>query len=190
MPVIRQPTKPPHHKKSKEPTFSPLPLLNAYTNDRNARLTRVRVLDRPRMSGREGMTWTVDEEPVSKLKTGSLVILCTSTNESGIGRLSTITDLRQHWVTFALAGAKSPTCIRIPTAWATLDDLAAYTFATYFHSLQPYPEPPKSVRHGPVGPSKPGSEPPTTELPEDRDVQRRITRITKGSRHGLDEITM
>ena len=165
----------------------PLPNLNATTYDLTAKLVRIKVLNRPRLHTGEGTTWTVDEEPTSPLHIGKLVILYNDHGESGIGRISSVTDLRQHWVTFTLGGAEHPAHLRIPVVWSRLDDLAAYTFSTYFHSLPPYPEPPVAARRK-VHESANREQSPTRweALHRLGDVGDRITKITRGSRRGQD----
>ena len=168
-------------------TTYPLPNLNATTHAPHAKLLRIKVLTRPRLHRGKGLTWTVDEEPASRIQVGTLVILYTETEESGIGRVSSVTDLRQHWVTFTLAGAENPTHLRVPAVWSKLEDLAAYTFTNYFHALPPYPEAPAAARSRAytsadrVPPVTPRALP---EQPEGAEV--RIFCITMGSRHGRD----
>ena len=186
MPAIRCPY--PLSTRAQYTTMTyPLPNLNATTHDLHAILLRIKVLNRPWLHQGKGLTWTVDEEPASRIQVGTLVILYTEAEESGIGRVSSVTDLRQHWVTFTLAGAEDPTHLRVPVVWAKLEDLAAYTFTNYFHALPPYPEAPAAARSRAyasadrVQPVTPRAMP---EQPEGAEV--RILRITMGSRHGRD----
>ena len=178
---------PPSRTKTEVSVCFPLPILNATTNDPKARLVRIKVLDRPRMSKNEGTTWTTEEEPVAGLRIGMLVILHTSINESGIGRISAVSDLRQHWVTFTLAGAKNPTHLRTPVIWTILEDLAAFAHSTYFQSLPALPGPPQRTGRGATGHTTAVAH--TTADARitwdgEEDTRTRITRITRGSRHG------
>lgn len=187
MPAIRRQYKPQHRTQHNTTTY-PLPNLHTTTNDIHVRLIRVKVLNRPRLQTREGTTWTVDEEPASPIHVGGLVILYNDNGESGIGRVSSATDLRQHWVTFTLAGAENPTYLRSPTVWARLDDLVAYTYTTLFHTLLPYPEPPAAARRA-TAHNAPDQRPPPVPRnnPGDHgDRGDRILRITRGSRKGQD----
>ena len=170
------------------PLPHPLPPFQATTLDRTPKLGRIKVLDHPRVNGKGQQTWTVDEEPVSTLQCNSLVILYNSSYESGIGRLSAIVDLRRHWVTFTVAGAQYPAFLRVPAPWTTLEGLAAFSYSAHFNSLPFLPGPPASIqRHSRNRAARtvPLIMPPTaSEKPEE--VMSRITKITHGSRRGLD----
>ena len=149
-------------------------------------MLRVQVLDHPRVDKRGGQTWTIDEEPTSALSLDDLIIFYTPTHESGIGRISAITDLRQHWVTFTIAGASPPTKLRIPVAWANLDDLAAFTYKNLFHSLPALPGPHRALRNIPGTNRNTPKQTETTENPEEDGLMMRVAKITFGSRNGRD----
>ncbi|KAH9838322.1 uncharacterized protein C8Q71DRAFT_856286 [Rhodofomes roseus] len=88
-----------------------------------------------------GLTWTVDERPTEQLRKGISVKLFTDVQTSGIGRLSVVSDLRRHWVTFIVVGAAQPCNLRVPIPWATLEDLESYTHQRHYFSLAILPPP-------------------------------------------------
>lgn len=113
--------------------------------DRNT--TLVRVLPRPRRSRGGNITWTTDVQPESRLKKDIAVTLIAENAEVAHGRLSIITDLRRHWVTFKLTGAPTDRVyVRTPVTWSQLDGLERYTHMTRYTELNPNPEPHPSYR--------------------------------------------
>ena len=170
------------------PLPRPLPPLHASTTSGDVKLGRVKVLDCPKVNGKGEQTWTVDEEPVSNLQCGTLVILFNNAHESGIGRLSAIVDLRRHWITFTIAGAPFPVFLRVPAPWTRLEGLAAFSYSAHFNSLPFIPGPPASLRRYSqrrAVRTVPQITPPgASETPDE--VMSRIMRITRGSRRGLD----
>ena len=186
MPATRR-SKPSPSKRDRRETAYPFPILSATTHDLRARLIRVNVLNCPRFPVGGGTIWTVDEEPASPLQSGTLIILYNDNGDSGIGRISAVTDLRQHWVTFTLAGASPPAYVRTPVVWAKLADLAAHTHSVYFNELPPYPGPPEKVRRRLCKEGHHNEPPMERTIPgEDGSIEARITKITRGSRRGLD----
>ncbi|KAH9837265.1 uncharacterized protein C8Q71DRAFT_723553 [Rhodofomes roseus] len=119
----------------------PLPSLDLPPTDEPTII--IKVLPHPiigRGIGR-GLTWTADERPAEQLKKGKSIKLCTTTQTSGLGRLSAISDLRRHWVTFAVAGAAQPCNLRVPIPWAALGDLEGFTHQYHYFSLPSLPPP-------------------------------------------------
>ena len=113
-------------------------------------VVEAKVLPRPRFGNRKGTTWTVDEKPDRPVRRGGYVTLRTSSERTaGVGRISAVTDLRRHWVTFAITGATLPCNIRLPIPWVTLDGLERYTHRKYYFNLPPDPRPHESLRDDP-----------------------------------------
>ncbi|KAH9832065.1 uncharacterized protein C8Q71DRAFT_861353 [Rhodofomes roseus] len=86
-------------------------------------------------------TWVVDRQPERPLARGHVLTLRSLDHVIGSGRISTITCLARHWVTFRLAGAREGTQIRVPVPWAGLSGYKIHIHATQFHMLSPTPEP-------------------------------------------------
>ncbi|KAH9839783.1 uncharacterized protein C8Q71DRAFT_855094 [Rhodofomes roseus] len=101
----------------------------------------VTVLPLPTVGNGRGLTWTVDDRPAEQLQKGKRITMRTDTQTSGIGRLSAISDLRRHWVTFTVAGATQPFNLRVPIPWASLEDLESYTHQHHYFDLPNLPPP-------------------------------------------------
>ncbi|KZT65941.1 hypothetical protein DAEQUDRAFT_490610 [Daedalea quercina L-15889] len=160
----------------------PLPLFHPSPDARD--IIQATVLARPRYGRGRGLTWTVNEAPEEPLQKGRYVILRTETEATGIGRISVVTDLRRHWVTFAIAGATLPCNIRVPIPWAVLDNLESYTHRTYYFNLPPDPRPHEALRHDPKFDKEDHVNPYYTEDTEDEagaeceEMEERVARIT------------
>ena len=160
----------------------PLPDFRSLARADVADVVEARVLPRPRFGNRKGTTWTVDEKPDRPVRRGGYVTLRTPTERTaGVGRISAVTDLRRHWVTFAITGATLPCNIRIPISWAALDGLERYTHRKYYFNLPPEPRPHESLRNDsrleagnmyPYDDGRPGEDADVSEMEE------RVARIT------------
>lgn len=134
----------------KNPIHIPLPDFRSLSRADVVDVVEARVLPCPRFGNRKGTTWTVDEKPDRPVRRGGYVTLRTPTEQTaGVGRISAVTDLRRHWVTFAITGATLPCNIRLPISWAVLDDLERYTHRKYYFDLPPDPRPHESLRDDP-----------------------------------------
>ncbi|KAH9832458.1 uncharacterized protein C8Q71DRAFT_860855 [Rhodofomes roseus] len=133
-----------HHPYIPLPKFSELDNLPAST------ITQVKIAPKPIFGGGRGLTWVADERPASQLKKGSLISLSTASETSGIGKLSAISDLRRHWVTFTVTGADLPCNLRVPIPWSSLDDLESFTHQRNYFDLNNSPPPHTSFHHIPA----------------------------------------
>ncbi|KAH9840201.1 uncharacterized protein C8Q71DRAFT_721919 [Rhodofomes roseus] len=94
-------------------------------------------------------TWVVDRQPGRPLARSHVLTLWAGDHMIGSGRISTITCLARHWVTFRLAGTRSGMRVRVPIPWAGLSGHASYTHTTQFLTLSPSPEPHEAFRNSP-----------------------------------------
>lgn len=137
-----------HHDADNSSIHIPLPDFRSLPCTDGRNVVEARVLPRPRFG--KGTTWTVDEKPDKPVRRGAYVTFRTPTERTaGLGRISAVTDLRRHWVTFAITGATLPCNIRLPISWAKLDDLERYTHRKYYFDLPPDPRPHESLRDDP-----------------------------------------
>ncbi|TFY68654.1 hypothetical protein EVJ58_g876 [Rhodofomes roseus] len=86
-------------------------------------------------------TWVVDGRPERHLARGHVLTLRHEHHVLGSGRISKVTGLTRHWVTFRLAGTREGAQIRVPIPWAGLSGLYCYTHTTTYHTLSQTPEP-------------------------------------------------
>ncbi|TFY56882.1 hypothetical protein EVJ58_g7372 [Rhodofomes roseus] len=105
----------------------------------------VKVLPYPITRNECGPTWVANERPMAQIQKGSRITICTDAQSSGIGCLSAITDLRRHWVTFAIVGAQHPCNLRVPIPWAVLDGLESFTHQKHYFDLAKEPPPHRSI---------------------------------------------
>ncbi|KAH9829843.1 uncharacterized protein C8Q71DRAFT_727844 [Rhodofomes roseus] len=123
-------------------TLPPLPSLSIAPE--GLPVTAVKVLPYPAIRHERGPTWIADERPTAQLQKGSRITILTDAQTSGIGRLSVITDLRRHWVTFSIIGASHQCNLRVPIPWAILDGLESFTHQKHYFSLADDPPPHRS----------------------------------------------
>ncbi|KAH9835831.1 uncharacterized protein C8Q71DRAFT_870101 [Rhodofomes roseus] len=123
-------------------TLPPLPPLSLPQEDLPT--VAVKVLPYPAIKHERGQTWIADERPSAQLQKGSRITICTDAQTSGIGRLSGITDLRRHWVTFAIVGTPQQNNLRVPIPWAALDGLESFTHQKHYFVLPSDPPPHRS----------------------------------------------
>ncbi|KAH9829017.1 uncharacterized protein C8Q71DRAFT_863575 [Rhodofomes roseus] len=129
-------------------TLPPLPTL--YTPPEGLPIIPVKVLPYPTIRGKHGPTWIADERPTVQLQKGSRITIFTDAQTSGTGRLSVITDLRRHWVTFSIVGAPQPCNLRVPIPWAILDSLESFTHQEHYFNLPNDPSPHRSFANIPA----------------------------------------
>ncbi|KAH9839018.1 uncharacterized protein C8Q71DRAFT_722058 [Rhodofomes roseus] len=123
-------------------TLPPLPPLSIPPED--LPVVDVKVLPYPTTRYERGPTWIADERPTAQLHKGSRITLRTDAQSSGIGRLSAISDLRRHWVTFSIIGAQQQCNLRVPIPWVILDGLESFTHQEHYLSLPNDPPPHRS----------------------------------------------
>lgn len=119
----------------------------------------------------------VERQPEGAIGVSDIVQLRTDAQVSGTGRISTITDLSRHWVTFHIAGGQSRVGIRVPVAWARLDPLARYTHTSQYKLLDDAPPHPSlhdtpRIWHPTVSPYI------SADDGGDKELEERIAKIT------------
>ncbi|KAH9837535.1 uncharacterized protein C8Q71DRAFT_722889 [Rhodofomes roseus] len=104
-------------------------------------VAQVRVEDLPVLENRKNRTWIVAARPSRQLGPQSLVILSTSLESSGVGRLAAVTGFSRHWVCFRVQGSKEPCGLCVPLVWAKLGALERNFHATRYAELPRLPRP-------------------------------------------------
>lgn len=185
-------------RRPKKRTHNP-PLLPTLTHpDNGETVVAVKVLAQP-VAGEKGCwVWVVEEPPSRRLGYGQLVSIQSSNGESGPGLLTSITDLRQHWITWEVAGGpadrteeepadgskanptKSRTKIRIPTPWTSLSGVEAVAHARHYHALPQSPAPHHNAQPPPRNANEQQS-PYDYDLREDekKSLESRLDTITR-----------
>ncbi|TFY67455.1 hypothetical protein EVJ58_g1601 [Rhodofomes roseus] len=98
-------------------------------------------MDVPTMGEGKGLTWIVQSRPEIQLGKRQHVVLKTNAQRSGVGRLTSVADLRRHWVIFTVSGAPHSCNLRVPIPWAALDDLEGFTHSKFYFTLPALPRP-------------------------------------------------
>lgn len=142
------------------PPPPPTPILSHPTN--GEAVVPVKVLATPEKGKKRVWVWVVDEAPRRRLGYGQLIDIQSANGSSGPGLLSTITDLRQHWVTWTVSGGPEPCYIRVPVPWTSMNGVEAIAHARLYPTLpsdppphrdaQPPPAPSTSVDTPPLSP--------------------------------------
>ena len=96
---------------------------------------------RERGTDEEGLTWIVETAPKHWLARSLIVRLTTNAAERGSGRLSMITRMTRHWISFKVHGTTPRTSLRVPIQWTKLSQVDQYEHMTQYASLSPYPLP-------------------------------------------------
>lgn len=92
----------------------------------------------------EGVTWIVDEQPTRPVSRGLIIQFNANSITLGSGRLSMITRITRHWVSFKVLGISPLTCLRVPIPWAQLSQIEQYAHVTRYVSFPPDPPPSRS----------------------------------------------
>lgn len=161
-----------------DPPPPPLPQLLLLHNDEHQAVNVV-VLPIPTIEQGRGLTWIVDKRPQKQVGTGQLITLSTGGRTTGVGRLASVTDLRQHWITWSVSGARNELRIRVPIPWANLTGVESVAHAKHYKSLPSIPLPHPDFAKNPAIAQ-------ATESPYEFELDERSA--AKLSRH-LDRIT-
>ena len=87
-----------------------------------------------------GTHWIVAAEPRRHVGEGDLINLTANLDRrTGTGKISHVTGIEKHWVTFSLAGAIPKAGIQIPIPWARLPRSAAEAHARAYLTLENIP---------------------------------------------------
>lgn len=123
-------------------------------------------------------TWVVVEAPRRRVGNGHLIALKNSHGQTGPGLLTSVTELRQHWITWKISGGPEQSQIQIPIPWSDMTGIEAVAHARHFHTLPPIPAPHPNA--------KPPQQTNDNQYPYETSLEN-TTKETLESR--LDEIT-
>ncbi|TFY68499.1 hypothetical protein EVJ58_g965 [Rhodofomes roseus] len=127
-----------------------LPLPNLQLPHDPADALEVRVQRQPAIGEGEGLTWIVDEQPRIRLGKDQHITLIIGDTRSGVGRITHVTDMRRHWVTWTVDGGPKKCSLRVPVPWALLSDLEGLAHTRHYPSLPPLPAPHPIYRNNPL----------------------------------------
>ena len=100
------------------------------------------VLAHPELGYGRSLTWIVDKQPSRRIGYGQLVSLRTSSSgSSGTGMLTSVTDLRRHWITWTVASGAIKCRVRVPISWSVMHGVEAIAHAKHYHILPSTPPP-------------------------------------------------
>jgi len=127
----------------------------------------------------KGLTWVVKSRPAKQLGKRQHIVLQSDSKRSGVGRLTSVVEMRRHWVLFTVSGGPYPCNVRVPVPWAALDDLESFTHAKLYFTLPTLPRPHAEFERIPLF-TNDEENPYEFELGEGRalDAERRYARIT------------
>lgn len=128
----------------------PLPKLLLQNDDEEVEVVNIAVQPRPAIGEGRGLTWVAEERPTTQIGTGQLITLSTEGRTTGIGRLATVTDLRQHWVTWTITGGRRQCSLRAPIPWAQLTEIESYAHTQHYKLLPKTPIPHHDYSHDPT----------------------------------------
>ena len=132
----------------------------------------------------EGTTWVAKEAPKHWLARSLIVRLTSQSVERGSGRLSMVTRLTRHWVSFKVHGVSPLTSLRIPIPWVKLGLVDQYKHLMRYATLSSNPPPPPGI-----GPTRNGQHDVTSPYEydveeSDRYLKRQLSlRSGRGTRH-------
>ena len=89
----------------------------------------------------EGKIWVAKAAPRLRHTRSLIVRLTSNATERGTGRLSMVTRLTRHWVSFKVHGVTPLTSLRVPMPWTKLSHVDQYEHMTQYATLSPYPLP-------------------------------------------------
>ena len=133
-----------HHPRQRAgpPRRTPLPRLSVPPRNSQTILTitMIHVYDNPWYRGGEGMQWVTALRPARPVGENDIVCLATNRDRrTGIGRISHISHMDKHWITFGIAGAVPKMSVRIPVPWAALTSKVVDIHTQVFTSLENIP---------------------------------------------------
>ncbi|KAH9838218.1 uncharacterized protein C8Q71DRAFT_854343 [Rhodofomes roseus] len=121
------------------PPTHAFPLLQLTPDPANT--TEVVVGGRPAKSLGNGPIWTVMERPAVHIGSGHLITLKADGSQSGVGRLTVMTDLRRHWITWKIEGGPTTCNLRVPIPWARLSSSESDRHTQEYRLLKSLPPP-------------------------------------------------
>ena len=130
------------YKRRTPPVLPPLPQLAKPPRDSQniLTITTIQVYDKPWYRGGAGTQWITAMKPSKPVGEGDIVRLEANLDRrTGVGRISHVTSLDKHWVTFRIAGAVPKSNIRVPLPWARLHARVAATHARNYLTLENIP---------------------------------------------------
>ena len=143
-------------------------------------VVEVKVLDRPVRGEKRGMVWIVESRPPRQLANGQKIVLRTSEEVSGVGRLSTLDGLYRHWASFVIAGGppSRPCSLRVPIPWSSLSALESHAHTKHYSSLPKLPSPHPAFLNNPLITSDKESPYEFEVLEDEATLDSRLARIT------------
>ena len=130
--------------RSRPPPSQPTHLLPRFRVKRRQNESAVTVLvhDNPDVDEASKLTWTVLAHPDIPLQRGVFITLATSSQSSGFGKLSSLSSMTRHWVTFSISGSNGVCRLRAPIPWIRLSAIEAHAHSRHFPFLSRLPDPP------------------------------------------------
>ncbi|KAH9842028.1 uncharacterized protein C8Q71DRAFT_357010 [Rhodofomes roseus] len=126
------------------PLSAHFPLLELTPDPNPSNTADIVVAARPWKSLGHGPIWVATERPAVQIGSGQLITLNSDGRKSGVGRLTVVTDLRRHWITWAIEGGPTRCNLRLPIPWARLSADEAERHTTGYHKLNAIPPPQSS----------------------------------------------
>ena len=102
----------------------------------------ISVFDRYEPEGTRGMIWVVGSRPTETIRKGQVIELHTQSRSSGFGRLSLISHMSRHWVTFRITGSRGLCYLRAPIPWVQMSAIECHAHSQHYLSLSLHPLPP------------------------------------------------
>ena len=134
------------------PKVPQLPLLSAPPKNEQQILTitTIQVYDNPWYRRGTGTQWITAAKPTRPVGEDDLICLAINRDRrTGVGRISHISNMDKHWITFHIAGATPRAYVRVPIPWAKLSVRLAESHAKSFHALENVP-PHYAFRNNPI----------------------------------------
>ena len=94
-----------------------------------------------READEEGVAWVMNTAPRHWMARSLIVRLTSKASDRGSGRLTMITRMTRHWVSFKVHGITPLTSLRVPIVWTKLSPVDQYEHMTRYASLSPLPRP-------------------------------------------------
>ncbi|KAH9835159.1 uncharacterized protein C8Q71DRAFT_106740 [Rhodofomes roseus] len=100
--------------------------------------------------GKANLTWVVKTRPIKQLGKRQHLTLEIDSQRSGVGKLTSVVELRRHWILFTVSGGPFLCNLRVPVPWAALDDLESFTHSKLYFTLPVLPRPHEEFRRNPL----------------------------------------
>ena len=131
------------------PLRHPLPRLTVRRR-KGEEVIAVIVHHTPENNGEGFLVWLVDERPAQQLRKGVAVRLSISANTNGVGRLSAISGMSKHWVSFKVSGSHDTCRLRVPVPWVALTAIEGHAHTCHYRALAALPAPHRTFSIDPI----------------------------------------